>query len=71
MPKPISRREVLRRFKALGWSGPYAGGNHMFMRRGSLTVRIPNPHGSDIDWSLMKRLLAQAGITPNQWDAIG
>ena len=70
MPKPISRREILRRFKALGWNGPYAGGNHMFMRKGSATVRIPNPHGSDIDWSLMKRILAQAGIIPEQWDAV-
>ncbi len=71
MPKPISRREVLRRFKALGWNGPYAGGSHMFMRKGSSIVRIPNPHGSDIDWSLMKRILAQAEITPGQWDIDG
>ena len=69
MPKPISRREMLRRFKALGWDGPYSGGSHMFMRKGSLVVRIPNPHGGDIDWSLMKRILAQAEINPGQWDA--
>jgi predicted RNA binding protein YcfA (HicA-like mRNA interferase family) len=69
MPKPISRREILRRFKTLGWSGPYAGGNHMFMRKDNLIVRIPNPHGNDIDWSLMKRILAQADITTGQWDA--
>ncbi len=43
----------------------------MFMRKGGVTVRIPNPHGSDIDWSLMKRILAQAGLTPDQWNING
>jgi hypothetical protein len=42
----------------------------MFMRQGNLTVRIPNAHGNDIDWSLMKRILTQAGITPSQWEAV-
>ena len=70
MPKPISRREILRRFKALGWDGPYSGGNHLFMRNGRTTVRIPNPLGSEIDWSLMKRILAQAGIAVEQWESI-
>lgn len=43
----------------------------MFMRNGSQVVRIPNPHGSDIDWSLMKRILEQAGIAVGTWDAAG
>ncbi|MEI6210785.1 MAG: type II toxin-antitoxin system HicA family toxin [bacterium] len=62
---------MLRRFKALGWDGPYSGGNHLFMRKGSLIVHLPNPHGNDIDWSLMKRILVQAGITPDHWDSNG
>ena len=68
MPKPVSRREIIRRFRALGWEGPHAGGNHAFMVRGQLKVRIPNPHGADIDWSLMKRILQQADISPDEWD---
>jgi hypothetical protein len=31
MPKPIKRRELIRRFRALGWSGPYPGHRHMAM----------------------------------------
>ncbi len=31
-------------------------------------IPIPNPHGGDIDWSLTKRILQQAGIDPNEWD---
>jgi hypothetical protein len=34
-------------------------------------VTIPNPHGGDIDWSLTKRILAQAGIDPAEWNKLG
>lgn len=68
MPKPVARRELLRRFRALGWDGPYSGGRHSFMCKGSLKVRIPNSHGGDIDWSLMKRILQQAGISVDAWE---
>jgi predicted RNA binding protein YcfA (HicA-like mRNA interferase family) len=68
MSKPISRRELIRRFRALGWDGPYAGGKHAFMVKGSLRVRIPNPHAGDIDWSLAKRILQQAQIVVEDWE---
>jgi len=70
MPKPIPRRELLRRFKALGWEGPYCGGKHSFMCNGNLKVRVPNPPGSDIDWSLTKRILQQAGISADEWERV-
>lgn len=31
-------------------------------------INIPNPHRGDIDWSLMKRVLEQAGVAPDEWD---
>ena len=70
MPKPIKRRELIRRFRALGWSGPEPGHRHMAMRLGGRTVRIPNPHGNDVDWTLVKRILQQAGISPEEWEAL-
>ena len=70
MPKPISRRELIRRFQALGWDGPYSGGRHSFMCKGRLKVRIPNPHSGDIDWSLTKRILQQAAIPTSAWDSL-
>jgi len=52
----------------LGWEGPIPGGNHSFMKKGNLKVRIPNPHeGDEVHVSLLKRILKQAGITENQW----
>ena len=70
MPKPIKRRELIWRFRQLGWTGPHPGKRHGVMRRGSLTVPIPNPHRGDIDWTLMKRILAQAGIDPAEWESL-
>jgi len=68
MPKPISRKELIRRLKKFGFEGPVPGGKHSAMRRGSLTVPIPNPHVGDIDWSLTKRILSRAGIDPEEWE---
>jgi hypothetical protein len=40
------------------------------MIKDGLRLTIPNPHVGDIDWSLTKRILQQAGISPDQWDAV-
>ncbi len=70
MPKPISRKELLRRLRLLGYVGPFPGGNYSGMRKGSHTVPIPNPHQGDIDWNLIKRILKQANISKKDWDAL-
>lgn len=70
MPKPVSWREMVRRFRALGWSGPYPGSKHPTMVKGKLAITIPNPHRGDVDWSLTKRVLKKANITPEEWDKV-
>jgi hypothetical protein len=71
MPKPIKRREFIRRMRARGWSGPEPGHRHMFMWLAQRTIHIPNPRGSgDLDWTLVKRILAQAGIDPAEWEKL-
>jgi len=70
MPKPISRREMIRRLRELGWIGPFPGGKHPIMQKNDQTVHIPNPHGNDIDWSLTKRILKQAKIEVDDWDRL-
>ena len=32
----------------MGFEGPYAGGKHQIMQRGTQTIRVPNPHRADI-----------------------
>ena len=70
MPKPISRRELIRRLRAFGWHGPHPGGSHMVMVKGTQRITIPNPHRGDIDWSLTKKILAQSGIDPKEWEKL-
>ena len=69
MTSSISRKELIRKFRALGYSGPFSGGKHQFMKKGQKKIRIPNPHGSgDIHISLVKEILRQAGISNDEWD---
>ena len=66
---PISRRELIRKLKGLGFRGPYSGGRHQFMAMGVLKVRIPNPHKSqDISDSLLNEILRQAEIPKSEFD---
>jgi predicted RNA binding protein YcfA (HicA-like mRNA interferase family) len=67
LPRQTTRRELIRKFRALGWEGPVSGGRHSFMRRGSLKVHIPNEHQSDIGRPLLGEILRQAGITIEEW----
>ena len=71
MPRltPISRRELIRRLKRLGFEGPYTGGRHEFMLRGDRRLILPNPHRGDISVDLLARLLRQAGITREEWQS--
>ena len=65
--KPVSRRELIHRLKALGFEGPFPGGKHEWMRRDDLRLTIPNPHGGAIDPGLIRRILRQAGIAVEEW----
>ena len=39
------------------------------MTKGRKKIRIPNPHGNDdINISLVKEILRQAGISADEWD---
>jgi len=64
---PVSRRELVRKLKRLGFEGPFPGGKHEWMRRGGLRLTIPNPHPGSIDPGLIRRILRQAGISVDEW----
>lgn len=66
--KPISRRELIRNLKKLGFQGPFSGGKHQFMTKNDLCLRIPNPHNKDIGKSLLSRILKQADISREDWE---
>jgi predicted RNA binding protein YcfA (HicA-like mRNA interferase family) len=70
MSKNVSWRKLVHKFRALGFDGPYSGGRHLFMMKGELKVRIPNPHRGDISKHLIAEILRQAGISLKEWDEI-
>jgi len=41
------------------------------MIKAERSVSIPNPHGNDLDWTVVKRVLKQAGIDANKWEKLG
>ena len=40
------------------------------MRKGDITVRVPNPHQGDIGRELLARILRQAGIGRDEWEQL-
>ena len=65
----IKRRDPFRALKGFGFDGPFPGGNHQYMSKGELKVRIPNPHQGDISISLLARVLHQAQISREEWES--
>jgi len=70
MLNPVSRRELIRRMRELGFRGPVAGKRHAAMIRGEHRVPIPNPHPGDIDVNMLKRILREAEITVEEWESV-
>jgi predicted RNA binding protein YcfA (HicA-like mRNA interferase family) len=68
MPKNISWRKLVQKLRRMGFDGPYAGGRHLFMSKGKMKLRIPNPHQSDISGGLIAEILREADISPKDWE---
>jgi predicted RNA binding protein YcfA (HicA-like mRNA interferase family) len=66
----IKRRDLIRALKQLGFAGPFPGGNHQYMTKEQFKVTIPNPHRGDISKGLLGRILAEAGISREEWESI-
>jgi predicted RNA binding protein YcfA (HicA-like mRNA interferase family) len=64
---PVSYSELVKRLRIFGFEGPYSGGKHLYMLKGSLRLTIPNPHKKNIGIDLLTRILKQAGITREEW----
>lgn len=70
MPKlaSIKRKDLIHYLRQLGFDGPYSGGNHQFMKKDALKIRLPNPHQSEISRDLLVRILKQANIEKTTWE---
>jgi len=67
---PITRQDLIRYLRQIGFEGPYAGGKHQYMVRGGLRLALPNPHRGDIGRDLLSRILEQADISREEWERL-
>ncbi len=69
--EPVSRRELIKRLRKLGFQGPFSGGKHSYMSRGKHKLRIPNPHSEEDIYSplLDNIILRQAKISREEWES--
>ena len=67
---PVGRADLIRALRKAGFTGPESGGKHQAMRRGTLTLTLPNPHRGDIGVNLLARILRQANISRQEWEAL-
>lgn len=70
MPKiaPIKRKDLIYYLRQLEFDGPYSGGNHEYMKKDRLKVRVPNPHQGEISKNLLIRILKQADVEKDTWE---
>ena len=70
MPRfgPIKRKDLIHYLREAGFRGPFSGGKHQMMVSDDITLRLPNPHQSDIGKELLARILRQAGISRSDWE---
>jgi hypothetical protein len=56
---------MVRRLRELGFEGPYlsSGPHPYFMKKGDLTLDLPNPHKQDIGIDLLKNVLKRAELS--------
>jgi hypothetical protein len=65
---PISRRELIKKLTAIGFTGPYLGTKHQHMVRDGVFVMIPNPHhGEKISVKLQLIILKETKISRDEW----
>jgi hypothetical protein len=67
---PVSRGELIRCLRELGFDGPFAGSRHQVMLRGEVEVPVPYPNSGDISGSLLVRILREAGVSRDEWEAL-
>ena len=62
--------EVIRRLRKLGYEGPIPGGRHSRMIHPTKhqIVPIPMHKGKDVGVGLIRTILRQIGVTPEEWN---
>ena len=65
--KPLSRRELIKKLRTLGFDGPFGGGKHSYMRKYGQRIIIPNPHRGDLGVKLIRKIIRQLEMSDEDW----
>jgi predicted RNA binding protein YcfA (HicA-like mRNA interferase family) len=68
---PITRRELIKRLRKLGWEGPLSGGKHQFMVKRAMKLPIPNPRGGVLSVGMVSEILKETEISRDDWLSAG
>ncbi|MBU0512421.1 MAG: type II toxin-antitoxin system HicA family toxin [Chloroflexi bacterium] len=66
---PLKPHQVIHKLQKLGYEGPYPGGRHVRMvhEETGQIVPIPMHKGKDVSVGLIRAIIRQVGITPEEW----
>ena len=69
---PLKPVQVIRKLRRLGFTGPVPGGRHARMVRVETGQIIPIPihEGKDVSVGLIRAIIREAGITPEEWNKL-
>jgi predicted RNA binding protein YcfA (HicA-like mRNA interferase family) len=74
MPKlsPLKPEQVIHKLRQLGYDGPIAGGRHsrMVHPESGKIIPVPVHRGKDVSPGLIRAIIREAGITPDEWLAL-
>lgn len=69
MPRlsPVSRKDLIRKLRGIGFSGPHTATKHEYMWKKGEKIFIPNPHGKDIGIPIIKEIIKQLNISVEEF----
>ena len=67
---PVKQRALIGYLRKAEFEGPFAGGKHPIMLKGTIRLTIPNPHEGDISKGLLAKILKRAEITKEEWEKL-
>jgi len=71
---PCKRRDFIKKLRAIGFDGPYAGGNHHFLVYGQHRLAIPS--NSEYSVAQLRMMLREVeailnhAIAPDEWELL-
>jgi len=64
---PVSWANLVTKLRTFGFEDPCQGGEHPYMIKGDLVLKLPHPHQKEIGVDLLVRIWMQANIEKRDW----